>query len=150
MRHRRSVWWVVALVVLGLGTAGCASRTVWAETASPAEVEPIAGTGVSRVTLTGDAVRAVGIQTEPVRGDGSAARPLALSVIPIAALIYDPQGAPWTYIEMAPRTFIRKAVVIERITDGTVYLRSGPPIGTPVVTVGASELLGAEYGVGQE
>jgi len=37
------------------------------------------------------------------------------------------------------------------VRDGDeVLLRSGPPPGTPVVTVGAPELLGAEYGVGEE
>ena len=68
----------------------------------------------------------------------------------MTALIYDSQGKPWTYTMPAPRTFVRVAVVIARVDDGTVYLSSGPPVDALVVTVGASELMGAEYGVGAE
>jgi hypothetical protein len=41
-------------------------------------------------------------------------------------------------------------VVIDQTTAEDAYLSSGPPVGAAVVTVGASELLGAEYGVGGE
>jgi hypothetical protein len=73
-----------------------------------------------------------------------------LKIIPLKALIYDPQGKTWTYIERSPRTFVRAPVTVQRIAGGTVYLSSGPPAGALVVTVGAPELLGSEYGVGEE
>jgi hypothetical protein len=71
-------------------------------------------------------------------------------VIPLSALIYDPQGRSWTYVKLAARTFVRRAVVVDHIDGDTVYLSAGPRLGTPVVTAGAPELLGAEYGVGEE
>ena len=99
----------------------------------------------------------MGIRTQPVRSAPSAAAArrrhradAELTVIPLAAVIYDPQGRSWTYTIAAPRTFVRRAIVIDRIDGDEAFLRSGPPVGTPVVTVGAPELLGAEYGVGEE
>ncbi len=86
----------------------------------------------------------------PAASPSPAARLRALTAIPLAAVIYDPKGRPWTYTIAGPRTYVRKAIVIDRISGDTVLLRSGPPVGTPVVIVGASELLGAEYGVGEE
>jgi hypothetical protein len=44
-------------------------------------------------------------------------------------------------------TFVPQEVVIARIDGDTAILTSGPAPGTEVVTVGAAELLGAEYGV---
>jgi hypothetical protein len=65
-------------------------------------------------------------------------------------LIYDPQGRAWTYAQVGPLTFVRRAVVVDHVTGEAVYLRAGPRAGTRIVTVGAPELLGAEYGVGEE
>jgi hypothetical protein len=42
---------------------------------------------------------------------------------------------------------VRQGVTVQSIRRGVVLLRNGPPGGTPVVTVGAPELLGTEYGV---
>jgi hypothetical protein len=37
--------------------------------------------------------------------------------------------------------------VVDRFKGGTAILKSGPPKGTRVVTVGADEILGVEEGV---
>jgi hypothetical protein len=39
---------------------------------------------------------------------------------------------------------------INSITGKTVLLKSGPPVGTQVVVVGAPELVGAEAGISGE
>jgi len=70
--------------------------------------------------------------------------------VPYAAVVYDSDGSTWAYIEAAPRTYVRRAIVVDSIVGGTAYLRSGPPVGTPVVVVGAPELLGAEYQIAGE
>lgn len=70
--------------------------------------------------------------------------------IPLAALIYDPQGVPWAYAVIGPYVYERVAVVVDRIEGEDVLISAGPRAGTPVVDVGAPELLGVEYGVGEE
>lgn len=66
--------------------------------------------------------------------------------IPYAALIYDAAGNTWVYTSPEPRTYIRAAVNVNRITGDAVELNAGPSAGTAVVTVGAAELFGAEFG----
>ena len=41
-------------------------------------------------------------------------------------------------------------IEISSITGKTVQLKSGPPVGTQVVVVGAPELVGAEAGISGE
>jgi hypothetical protein len=41
-------------------------------------------------------------------------------------------------------TFERQRIGIERIVGDLAVLSEGPPVGTPVVTVGAALLYGAE------
>ena len=154
---------LVAMLVLGLaaGLSACTRGSGTSGYAQPAQSVPIPGTTLHRVTLTEEAFRDVGVRTEPVRaappartapGHGSPAilRSTARTVIPTTAVIYDPLGGSWTYTIPASRTFVRKAIVIDHFDGEQAYLRSGPPVGTQVVTVGAAELMGVEYGVGVE
>jgi hypothetical protein len=80
----------------------------------------------------------------------AAQRTPKMTVVPLTAVIYDPQGVAWVYTATAARTFVRTKVVIDHTSSGIAYLSSGPAVGSAAVTVGASELLGAEYGVGGE
>jgi hypothetical protein len=120
---------------------GCAaSKSEVAPTLpAPATVEA-AGHNLNRITLTDKAVQRLGLTTTKVtKGAGGVLE------IPYAALIYDPTGKTWVYTNPEPRTFIRAAVTVERITGNVVRLSSGPPAGTAVVTVAAAELLGTEF-----
>ena len=45
--------------------------------------------------------------------------------------------------------FKREPIDVERIDGDVAVVRSGPAAGTPVVTVGAAELWGFEFGVGK-
>jgi hypothetical protein len=152
-RHRRLA---VPLMIAMLSIAGCARHDQPAAPADPrpAQVESIDGSDLHRVTLTEQAMDRLGVQTEPVKAAPPAvpAQPAAVAstVIPVSAVIYDPQGHSWTYTVSDQRTFTRQAIVIDHIAGTSAFLRSGPTVGTPVVTVGAPELLGAEYGVGEE
>jgi hypothetical protein len=110
-------------------------------------VEPIEGTDVARVTLTQDAAARIDLQTAPVRLLRGSDRRLE---IPYAAVLYDPEGETWTYTSPEPLVFIRAPITVARIQGSTAFLSSGPPAGTEVVTVGAAELLGTEYEVGEE
>jgi hypothetical protein len=96
-------------------------------------------------------VRRLEIATQPVRA-ATAAQPGqgAGKVIPYSAVVYDADGSTWTYVNTAARTFVRQPITVRVIDRGTAILTSGPAVGTAVVTVGAPELLGAEYDIGSE
>jgi hypothetical protein len=65
-------------------------------------------------------------------------------VVPYGAVYYDAKGAPWVYVNGKPLTFERQRIGVERIVGDLAVLSEGPPVGTPVVTVGAALLYGAE------
>jgi hypothetical protein len=70
-------------------------------------------------------------------------------VVPYSAVVYDIHGDAWVYTAATePRTYIRHAVTIDYVEGGLAVVSDGPPTGTLVVTVGAAELSGAEFGVG--
>jgi len=109
----------------------------------PATVEPLDGSGVSRLVLTQRAADRLGITTEPVRSVVVAKQ--RRHVVPYAAVVYDANGVAWAYTNTAPLTFVRHRLTIDRIAGGLAILSAGPAVGTRVVTVGASELFGTEF-----
>ena len=109
-----------------------------------ATVEPVEGSDVATVTLTEEAAGRIDVQTEPVESrDGELA-------IPYAAVLYDPAGDTWTYTSPEALVFVRAPIDVDRIVGDRAYLSDGPRPGTDVVVVGAAELLGTEYEVGEE
>lgn len=149
-------WVAAALLAAGLGLAGCSAGPTSAtdtKAAPPANVEAIPGTKVSKITLTEQAARRLGIQTVAVAAAPASDRvvgPLT-TVVPYAAVLYDPDGGTWVYAQRAPLTYVREQVVVAAIggTNGNeAILATGPPVGTAVVSTGVIELWGAELGVG--
>ena len=110
-----------------------------------ATVEAVEGSDVSTVTLTEEAAERIDVQTEQV--ESSHGRELA---IPYAAVLYDPAGDTWTYTSPESLVYVRAPIDVDRIVGDRAYLSDGPPAGTDVVVVGAAELLGTEYEVGEE
>ena len=157
-RNRRRTARLLTLLaaVLALGAAGCARGQVGEEEAGHSDaftVEPVSGTELSRVILSQQAATRLGIQTATVRevrvasaGGKAATR----KVVPYSAVLYDEHGDTWAFTVTAPLTYLSSAIGIDDIEGDVAVLRSGPPVGTTVVTVGAEELLGAEFGVGEE
>jgi hypothetical protein len=144
LRHRIGVGAVLAgLSLSGCGAAGSAAS-------APDEVKPIvqsAPDGEQLVVVNRVEASRIGLQTEPVRpaaGGGGA------TTIPFAALLYDEHGVNWVFVRTSTGAFERQRVTVARIVGDTVVLSTGPAVGTPVVTVGAPELLGAQLGVGGE
>ena len=133
---------VLGAALLGLGPAEGEDADPAGET--PAVVEAVAGSDIPMVTLSARAAERLGVETAAVRRDGRS----SWTVMPYGALIYDAQGATWAYASPAALEFQRTAVDVERISGDEVVLRSGPPEGTRVVTVGTTELFGTEFGVG--
>jgi hypothetical protein len=111
----------------------------------PAQVEPIAGTDVSRVRLSADAARRLGIETAAVERRGR-----QRTVIPYDAVLYDPEGHTFTYTSPKPLVFVRHAINVGRIAGDRAVLTGGPPPGTAVVTVGSQELFGTEFAVEED
>jgi len=109
-----------------------------------ATVEPVEGTDVAMVTLTEEAAERIDVQTEAVM---SAHGELE---IPYDAVLYDPAGDTWAYTSPESLTFVRAPIDVDRIVGNHAFLSDGPPAGTDVVVVGAAELLGTEYEVGEE
>jgi len=148
MRFR--VLCIPAIVAVALVAGGCSSTSSPETRAEdPASVEQVSGADVARITLSSDAARRLDIQTVPVRTFGRDPRGGEL-LIPYAAVLYDPDGATWAYTRSAPLVFERASISVERIDGDSAVLSAGPTPGTEVVTIGAAELLGTEYEVGEE
>jgi hypothetical protein len=139
----------VAGLVLGAAAilAGCATATPAAT--PPALIKPVAGSQIPQLQLTERAVQRLGIVTQPVRQLAKAGQP-AREVIPYSAVVYDTDGSTWTYVNTSADVYRRQPITVEAIDGEAALLSAGPPPGTPVVTVGAAELLGTEYDISGE
>jgi len=130
--------------VVSLSACGEASSGYDYETAShhePAELEPIKGTDVQRVTFDSEGAERVGLETVPIRQNGQG------KIMPYAALIYDAEGKAYAYTSPEPLTFVRQEIDVDHVAGDNVVLSDGPPTGTEVVTVGVSEVYGTEFEV---
>lgn len=65
---------------------------------------------------------------------------------PWSAVLFDLHGGAWVYERTAPRTYVRRRVVVRYASGADAVLASGPPAGTAVVAQGALELFAAETG----
>jgi hypothetical protein len=144
MRRIKRTDAVVVLLVCAslavLALPGCGSSASGDATGGePARVEKVAGSTVSRITLTADAARRIGIETTASRG----------TQIPYAAVLYDDNGGTWAYTSPSSLVFVREPISVERIDGDVAFLTRGPASGVSVVTVGAAELWGIELGVGE-
>jgi multidrug efflux pump subunit AcrA (membrane-fusion protein) len=141
---RRMRWLATGIAAALLSLTGCgAADEPPGNQDPPPQVVPIAGTHVSKLVLSPRTAGFLGIKTEAVQA-GSA----TLVVVPMAALLYDNTGISWVYTSPAQFTYIREQVAVSRVDADRAVLKTGPKAGTQVVTVGAAELLGTEYGVG--
>jgi outer membrane murein-binding lipoprotein Lpp len=135
----------VALIV-----AGCSSTEARVEQPQ-STVKPVAGSSVQQVQLTDQAMRRLGITTVPIKAaTATQSAQGARTEIPYAAVVYGTDGSTWTFVETAARSFVRQSITVRAIDGSTAILASGPTVGTPVVTVGATQLLGAEYDISGE
>jgi hypothetical protein len=129
----------LCLVVLGLALSACGGSSDSAAPVEPAKITKLAG-DVSQITLTADAAKRIDVKTAAVKSDGGD------TVIPYSAVLYDPDGATWTYTNPKPLVFVRADITVKSITGERAILTKGPAPGTAVVTLGATELWGVEYG----
>ena len=143
-----------ALVAVAWLAAGCSGQRSEEQRAPggarAVRIEAATGADVKTVTLTPSAAARLGIRTEPVRPAQSSGPSRGQAEVPVSALMYDTEGRAWVYAEVKPRTYVRRRVEVAQVDGRLAVLVSGPDPGTLVVTVGAVELYGAEFGVGGE
>jgi hypothetical protein len=96
------------------------------------------------VVLTPLGARRIGIRTAPVIASGKRV------VIPVQALLYEPDGATVVYTRTSADAYTRQFISVVAIIANRVIVRQGVAAGAQVVTVGAEELLGVQNGVGVE
>ena len=112
----------------------------------PAEVQEV-GDELWSITLTARAAERTGLETVEV-----ATQPIDGAerlVVPYSAVMYHYDGTTWSYAVHADLTYVREQIVIDYIEGDTAVLVEGPEVGTEVVSVGAAELYGVEFGIGK-
>lgn len=119
--------------------------------ARPVAAPPSADPGSASVDLFYEVSTTAGLQpgqrvsvTLPMRS----AKETAL-VVPLEAVVYDMNGGTWVYEQSDSVTFTRRRIEISRVVNGRAVLSRGPARGTRIVTAGAAELFGTEFGSGK-
>lgn len=69
--------------------------------------------------------------------------------VPYRAVLYDINGGTWVYEKTGPHSFARRRVALAGIAEETACIAEGAEAGTTVVTDGAAELFGTEFGAGK-
>jgi hypothetical protein len=129
--------WITLVLVFASLLSACAPKASTSTKVDPVKLESIDGTDFKRVILTEKAAQRLDIKTAEVSG----------TTIPYAAVIYDTEGNTWIYTNPEPLTFVRAPIAIDHIDGDQAILSEGLDSATSVVTLGVSELYGAETGV---
>ncbi|WP_404366117.1 efflux RND transporter periplasmic adaptor subunit [Sphingomonas sp. MMS24-J45] len=67
--------------------------------------------------------------------------------LPTSAIVRDIYGGEWVYAKTSPDIFLRQRIEVASTKDDRVILARGLTPGAEVVTAGAAELFGTEFGV---
>lgn len=70
-------------------------------------------------------------------------------VVPQSAILFDIYGGTWVYENIAPLTYTRRRVTVRDVVGALAVMGRGLEPGAKVVTAGAAELFGTEFGVGK-
>jgi len=70
-------------------------------------------------------------------------------VVPYSSILYDMYGSAWVYQNTEPRVYVRQRVELLHVLEELAILSRGPAVGSKVVSAGAAELFGTEFGVGK-
>ncbi len=69
-------------------------------------------------------------------------------VVPDAAVLYDIHGSTWVYEDLGGYAYTRRRIEVARHAGDRAVVRRGLREGIKVVTAGAAELFGTEFGAG--
>lgn len=81
--------------------------------------------------------------TLPLRGETKSI------VVPRSALVRDIYGGTWVYMKTAEHSYSRRRVQVDRVVGDLTAITHGLRVGDKVVTQGAAELFGTEFGGGK-
>jgi RND family efflux transporter MFP subunit len=70
-------------------------------------------------------------------------------VVPTDAVLYDMNGGSWVYEATGPTTFVRRRIEIRTQVGYKTLIARGLEPGKKIVTAGAIELFGTEFGAGK-
>jgi len=74
-------------------------------------------------------------------------------VVPSSAILYDIYGGTWVYVQTSTSDtgtkFTRSRVLLEWVEGDAAIISKGPAVGSLIVTDGAAELFGTEFGAGK-
>lgn len=80
----------------------------------------------------------------PMRGMGG-----EVLTVPWASVVFDHDGGAWVYERIADHKYARRRISLGAVSGPWAEVRSGIAAGALVVTDGAAELLGTEFGAGK-
>ena len=69
--------------------------------------------------------------------------------VPWSAVLHDANGGAWVYENIAPQVYTRRRVDVAHVANALAVLNRGPAPGARIVTTGALELFGTEFGAGK-
>lgn len=70
-------------------------------------------------------------------------------IVPRSAVLYDIYGGTWVYARIGPHVYSRRRVEVSHLVDEFAVLTRGLEVNDEVVTAGAAEIFGTEFGVGK-
>lgn len=70
-------------------------------------------------------------------------------IVPWSAILHDYHGSAWVYEQVQPRQFTRRRVQLDAAEGDSALLSRGLRAGADIVTDGAAELFGVEFGAGK-
>lgn len=133
----RPAWRPLAVAALALGLGACTEvDDATVDGYQPSKLTEVGG--VKIVSFTQEGADRTGLRTGTVERRGE------FLTVPYESVIYDGQGTSYVYASPKPLTYQREKVAIARVSGPQALLKAGPPAGTSVVTVGASEVYGTE------
>ena len=133
--------------IVPLGAAGTAPGTAARPVAAPPSADPAtAAVDLYYALPNADGALRPG-QRVSVRVPLTA--PAQSLVVARAALLHDAYGGSWVYEAKDAHTFVRRRVSVVDMSGDFAVLDQGPAPGTRVVTLGATELFGTEFGAGK-
>ena len=72
-----------------------------------------------------------------------------LLIVPLESVLHDMNGGAWVYELTDSLQFTRRRVELVRVANGRAIIARGLTVGASVVTAGAAELFGTEFGAGK-
>ena len=136
--------WIIVFAAAALPLMGCDRAPATTKAAAPAAAKAELGPGgVKRIKLTDLETKRLGIAFVEVTKTGERL------TVPYNTLLYDASGGEWAFSNPEPNIYMRTGLKVEAIEGDKVFLAKGPAVGTKLVTDGAAELYGIEFGVGK-